>query len=448
MDKPAKLAPYAVSRTLFRVIQANIRSSTMSRSPSGPYPANNRPIHVEIMPHQISDQMPAQLSQMLYAARWLGMFLVLGVHATAIFINFNGLTPQTTSLFISSWGIFVSYAFGRQAVIGFFVMSGFLVGGYVLARLNTPNPFLRDYFIHRVVRIYMVVIPAIVLTFLFDAIGRMIFPPDYGGYPIFEAHYEPRFILTNLLNLQGVIAPHYGSNGPLWSVGYEFWYYITFPLLLAPLISSVEKRRARSYAALAAFFCVIISLRQIWFPFGFALWALGALITLSDRPFISSARRAFGLFLLTGFILGLAINKDVVLAHPWTQYVADTGTAIAFANLILTMRFAGPIDWRLLDWPGHKTLADFSFTLYAIHNPTLMLLRSTTTAVLGTDWIAGAASPIQWEALATAMTVTIGLAFSLSQVSEGKVGAARRWVKSTLLRFWPDPAASASVSRN
>ena len=94
------------------------------------------------------------------------------------------------------------------------------------------------------------------------------------------------------------------------------------------------------------------------------------------------------------------------------------------------MRFAEPIDWRILDWPGHKILADFSFTLYAIHNPTLMLLRSTTTAVLGTDWIAAAASPVQWVALATAMTVTIGLAYALSRVTEAKVGAARRWVKS------------------
>lgn len=400
------------------------------------------------MPHHISDQMPAQLSQMLYAARWLGMLLVLGVHATALFINFDNLTSQITPLFVSSWRIFVSYAFGRQAVIGFFVMSGFLVGGYVLVRLKTHKPFLRDYLIHRIVRIYMVVIPAIFLTFLFDSIGRKFFPANYGGYPIFDAHYEPRYILTNLLNLQGVVAPHYGSNGPLWSVGYEFWYYISFPLLLAPLISSIEKRRARTLAALAAFFCVIITLRQIWFPFGFALWALGAVITMSGRPFITSARRAFGLFLLTGLILGLAINKDVVLAHPWTQYVADTGTAIAFANLILTMRFAEPIDWRILDWPGHKILADFSFTLYAIHNPTLMLLRSTTTAVLGTDWIAAAASPVQWVALATAMTVTIGLAYALSRVTEAKVGAARRWVKSALLPLWPDPDARASVSRS
>ena len=60
------------------------------------------------------------LSQMLYAARWLGMLLVLGVHASAAFINFNALTPETTPLFIAAWRFTVNYAYGRQAVIGFF----------------------------------------------------------------------------------------------------------------------------------------------------------------------------------------------------------------------------------------------------------------------------------------------------------------------------------------
>jgi len=392
--------------------------------------------------------MPDQLSQLLYAARWLGMLLVLGVHATASFINFNELTPQTEPLLVSAWRIIVSYAYGRQAVIGFFVMSGFLVGGHVLAQLDSNKPFLREYFIHRVVRIYMVLIPAVFLTFLFDTIGRTIFPVNYGAYPVFDGHYDPRYLLTNLLNLQGIVATYYGSNGPLWSVGYEFWYYIVFPLLLAPLIASLDKSRARVYAAVAVLFCITISLRQIWFPFGFLLWSLGALISLSGKPLISSTRLAFTQFLLIGLFLGAVINKEAILAAPWTQYISDTATALAFANLILTMRFSDRIDWGILDWRGHKTLADFSFTLYAIHNPTLMLLRATATLVLGPGWNAEAASPVQWAAMAAAMTLTIGLAYTLSRVTEGKVGAARRLVKSSLLRFWPDPSASVSASRS
>ncbi len=385
--------------------------------------------------------MPDKLSQLLYAARWLGMLLVLGVHATGAFMNFNDLTTQNIPLFAGVWRLFISYPFGRQAVIGFFVMSGFLVGGQVLARLGGEKPFLRDYFIHRFVRIYMVVIPATAITFVFDTLGRTIFPASYGSYPIFEGHYDPRYILTNLLNFQGVIAKHYGTNGPLWSVGYEFWYYIIFPLLLAPMIVSIDQTRGRICALLAMLFCIAITLKQIWFPFGLLLWSLGAIISLLQKPIVSSPRRALIQFLSTGLLLGVILNTDVIKAHPWVQYLSDTMTALAFANLILAIRFKKNLNWKLLDWHGHKSLADFSFTLYAIHNPTLMLLRAMTTAALGPDWSAGTASHEQWAALALAMALTIILAYALSRFTEGKVGAARRYVKSALVRLWPDPAS-------
>ena len=382
---------------------------------------------------------------MLYAARWLGMLLVLGVHASAAFLNFNALTPETTPLFIAAWRFAVNYAYGRQAVIGFFVMSGFLVGGPVLARLKSEKPFLRTYIVHRIVRIYMVVIPAIALTFAFDTIGRALFPPNYGAYAAFEGHYDPRYILTNLLNLQGVIATYYGSNGPLWSVGYEFWYYMVFPLFLAPLIASLDQKRGIILAALATLFCLAISLRQIWFPFGLTLWALGAWVSVPKQPWMTSTRNAFGLFLFGTVLLGVLFNNDVYHAHPWVQYISDTGSALLFANLILTMRFSDGPHWRLLDWHGHKSLADFTFTLYAIHNPTLMLLRATTTAVLGAGWIEGAAAPIQWAAFGVAVSLTILLAYTLSRFTEGKVDAVRRWSMAMLDKIWPATDAPNSL---
>jgi peptidoglycan/LPS O-acetylase OafA/YrhL len=377
--------------------------------------------------------LPQKLSQMLFFARWAGMLLVLGVHATATFMNFNRFSAGDEPLFVSAWRFCVNYVFGREAVIGFFVMSGFLVGGAVLGRINSEKPFLFDYLVHRIVRIYMVVIPAILLTGVFDTVGRTLFPPDYGAYPVFEGHYEPRFILTNLLNLQGVIATHFGTNGPLWSIGYEFWYYVAFPMLLLPWTKSAPPRAARFGFALAFIFCLAISLRQIWFPFGFLIWSLGAAITLAKRPIIRSASHAALLLIVVNLFAGVVFNNAVIHAHPWSQYISDALTALAFANLILTMRFPGDEKWRFLDWRGHQTLADFSFTLYAIHNPTLMLLRASATAVFGKDWSAGAATPIQWFLLALAMFLTILLAWLLSFFTEKKVPVARRLAHDRLL---------------
>jgi peptidoglycan/LPS O-acetylase OafA/YrhL len=378
--------------------------------------------------------LPPQLSRMLFMARWLGMFLVLGVHATATFMNFNSFTASDQPLFVAAWRFLVNYVFGREAVIGFFVMSGFLVGGAVLGRMNSEKPFLLDYLVHRIVRIYMVVIPAILLTALFDTLGRTLFPLDYGAYPVFDGHYNPIYLLTNVLNLQGVVATHYGTNGPLWSIGYEFWYYVAFPLLLSPWMKSVPPRVAHIGFSIALIFCLAISLRQIWFPFGFIIWALGAAITLARRPIMRSANRAVLFLLVVNLFAGVVFNNGFIRAHPWSQYVSDSITALAFANLILTMRFPTGETWRFLDWSGHQTLADFSFTLYAIHNPTLMLLRATATAVLGKDWSAGAATPVQWLTLAVAMSLTILLAWLLSFFTEKKVPAARRLAHDWMVR--------------
>lgn len=391
--------------------------------------------------------MPVHLSQMLYAARWLGMLLVLGVHATGAFINFNDPIRQNVPYYASAWRFFISYPFGRQAVIGFFVMSGFLIGGQVLARIDSDKPFLRDYFIHRVVRIYMVLLPATALTVIFDFIGRKLFPASHIAYQMFEGHYDLRYLFSNLLNVQGILAKHYGTNGPLWSVGYEFWYYILFPLLLAPMIATLGRSQALICAILGLFLIFAVTLRQLWFPFGLFLWLLGALVFLLNRPLVSSPRKAFYQFFTIGFLVGCVFSIDVIKAHPWVQYLADTFTALAFANLLLTIRFTKNLHWKFLDWHGHKTLADFSFTLYAIHNPTLMLLRAVTTAILGPDWSAEILSQTQWAALALSMSMTIALAYALSRFTEGQVGAARQYVKSVILRLWPDPAPGISIAR-
>jgi peptidoglycan/LPS O-acetylase OafA/YrhL len=409
------------------MLQTELKAKGRSREPTPPDRAA-----AALVPK--AGFIPPQLSQMLFMARWLGMFLVLGVHATATFMNFNSFTASDQPLFVATWRFLVNYVFGREAVIGFFVMSGFLVGGAVLGRMNSEKPFLLDYLVHRIVRIYMVVIPAILLTALFDTLGRTIFRLDYGAYPVFDGHYRPIYILTNFLNLQGVVATHYGTNGPLWSIGYEFWYYVAFPLLLSPWMKSVTPRTARIGFLIALIFCLAISLRQIWFPFGFIIWGLGAAITRAKRPIMRSANRAALLLLVVNLIAGVVFNNGFIHAHPWAQYVSDSVTALAFANLILTMRFPTGEKWRFLNWSGHQTLADFSFTLYAIHNPTLMLLRTTATAILGKDWSAGVATPVQWLTLASAMFLTILLAWLLSFFTEKKVPAARRLANNWIIR--------------
>jgi peptidoglycan/LPS O-acetylase OafA/YrhL len=260
---------------------------------------------------------------------------------------------------------------------------------------------------------------------LFDTLGRSI-SADPDAYAAFDGHYDPLLILGDLANLQGVIVRHYGTNGPLWSVGYEFWFYISFPLLLLPFGRAYSPRTRKIVAALALALCVAVSSRQIWFLFGFAVWGLGAALALAPRPLLRSPWTSLAIVLAANVAMRVIFPETTLREIPATQYLSDAVVALAFANLILSMRFAASFEWRFLDWGLHKRLADFSFTLYAIHNPTIMLLRAFAVTTLGARTFDGAATDVQWLLLVGAMSLTILLAYALSRVTESKLGPARR----------------------
>ncbi len=112
---------------------------------------------------------------------------------------------------------------GHEAVAIFFVMSGFVIA-YVLS--NKEKNIL-SYAAARLGRLYSVVLPAIFLTLVLDSIGRAINPEVYSG--ISYDHTLLRLVI-NLLFLQQnwnlTVMPL--SNGPFWSLGYEFWYYCIY----------------------------------------------------------------------------------------------------------------------------------------------------------------------------------------------------------------------------
>lgn len=69
--------------------------------------------------------------------------------------------------------------FGHQAVIVFFALSGFLVGGQALDGVLRGAFGWRRYLARRLTRLWVVIIPALALTLLFDLSGAA----STGGAP-------------------------------------------------------------------------------------------------------------------------------------------------------------------------------------------------------------------------------------------------------------------------
>lgn len=391
--------------------------------------------------------MPLLLSQLLYCARWFGTLLVLAVHATIQFINFGPANNVDPSLPVRTWRFLAGFEFGRHAVIGFFVMSGFLVGGAVVTHLRQDRPFLLEYSIHRVARIYLVLLPALVVTIVCDSLGRQIFAGS-GVYefPFLQEHYDPILIVTDILNLQGIIARYYGTNGPLWSIAYEFWYYILFPALLLPFARVYTPRRRSTVAALTLLLVIVVSIKQGWFALGFLLWGMGAAAILPTQPLIRSARMSLVINIVVVIAMRLFVAGERLEHTPSLLHFSDVVSAAAFANLILTLRFCGGEMWPLLRSNLHRRLADFSFSVYAIHMPLLVFMRAGISRVLGDQWLEEPAALAQWTALAIVMSITLTIGYFFSLATEAHTSAARRMLRRFVRGLEIQPIAPAKRS--
>lgn len=94
--------------------------------------------------------------------------------------------------------------------------------------LDEKERDLTTYLNHRIIRLWSVVLPALLLTFVADSLGRHfgneIYPASYPTDHPFGRLIMAALFLGQLwfLDIQPL------SNGPFWSLGYEWWYYVIF----------------------------------------------------------------------------------------------------------------------------------------------------------------------------------------------------------------------------
>jgi peptidoglycan/LPS O-acetylase OafA/YrhL len=388
------------------------------------------------------------LSQLIEASRWLGALVVLWLHANNIFVNQADIMSAPHAPPVYAWWFFSAFELGHQAVLGFFVMSGWLVGGAVLAAIRGGQDFLRDYFIHRFSRIYLVLIPALFLTLALDLLGGRLFSAS-GVYdwPMFVDHWSPTLFFATFVNLQSIGFAVFGTNGPLWSLACEFWYYVTFPLLLLPWARRYAAPLRFGGFALGVALFVALSTPPSFFKFGYLVWAMGAFATLATRPLVRSRWLALGLYALVVILIRLLVRGPNLAAHPWLAPVSDFVGSALFVVVLLSFRHGAHEGFGLLRLKLHKTLADFSFSLYSIHLPILILVRAGVGAILGRDFATRLATPANYGVCFAAMAAAVVAAYGFSRVTETKTGAARRALRRLLEKAAPAAATEPAPQR-
>jgi peptidoglycan/LPS O-acetylase OafA/YrhL len=117
--------------------------------------------------------------------------------------------------------------FGLAGVPIFFVISGYVIHRAHAERLvRDPSAQidLGRYYWRRFVRIYPVLLAALIFTAMLDALVRVRGADGHGTD-------APWVFLINLLSLQGIAGPVFGSNSPLWTLSIEVHFYLLYPVL-------------------------------------------------------------------------------------------------------------------------------------------------------------------------------------------------------------------------
>ena len=306
------------------------------------------------------------VSNFLHLSRWLAAFVVVLSHVRAV--SFPSFEKLGASGLI--WKIFYFVtSLGHEAVMIFFVLSGYLIGGEILRGLHGGNFRWAKYLTKRIVRLYIVLIPALLLTSLWDHVGYWHFN-DLGSYDRFweDGKESLKTFFLNVLMLQHSYGPLFGSNDPLWSLAYEFWYYLMFPL--AVQVFFLKNRLLKvlslgSFAAIAIFLNPQISLY-------FTVWLLGVVIWHIKSERLSDVR-----------YIGWGLTAVFVLAVTFSRYKEGFGSdlllGLVFSVIILYFMTEPKLHKKIVEiinWRYHKFLADFSYSLYLLHFPLMLLLAN------------------------------------------------------------------------
>lgn len=315
--------------------------------------------------------------------------------------------------------------FAHQAVLVFFLISGWLVGGSLLNKRNQPDA-IKLYAIDRLTRLWTVLLPTFLLVLAFGILTGKIDPRhvDFAR----ENAYSVTALAGNLLALQTISVPQFGGNYPLWSLANEAWYYLLFPVLLAATGSRHRALAALTLAAAALLLPIQITLY-------FSIWLLGAAcsrLRLTCGAFTRLALLSVTVFLsvyfrLTGRNDGLELDsftQDLMLSLPFMLLLCSTVVKPrANIRLAAVRRFA-------------EFFSNFSFTLYVVHVPLLGLLAWLGATLIGHSRM-DASHPLQLLIFAALLAVVVLFSYGFYRLFEARTHQVRRWLKHVLLAPQP-----------
>ncbi len=256
---------------------------------------------------------------------------------------------------------------GHVAVVVFFALSGYVIA--YTTTVNNRGPI--NYAQARLSRLYSVVLPAVIITFLIE----LIISSDAELAAHFtRGHSWPRYVVSALfINEVWFFSASPLLNGPLWSLCFEFWYYFIFGLYL------FKSKKVGGWL-LPLLACVIAGPKiLVMMP----IWIMGNIAYRAKCP-IKNRRISWMLiavfimliYILVIFLPGLPSHLGKAPLFFASQFITDNIIGIVVATilwLLPTYQVQQNKKSKLVEVV--RKLADLTFPLYVLHDPFLVLFR-------------------------------------------------------------------------
>jgi peptidoglycan/LPS O-acetylase OafA/YrhL len=288
----------------------------------------------------------------------------------ALYVVLFHALPQKILLFGINVGVL--FRFGPESVIVFFVLSGFVIK-YTYEKSRDKS--FGYYFTRRFVRLYVPLLFIFLLGYLLKCYGEgtMVNP-------------ELKTLVGNLFMLQDVITQKpnvvsgtYMGNGVLWSLSYEWWFYMLFFLL-------ANKIKDESINNWVSVLTVVAALTYLVYPFiinrlimYFAIWWIGVRfatdylngVKITMRRIMPQAYLLFTIIAILSLNLYIHFSATKTYSYPLVAYPFIELRHFVFATMVMF----GAVIWQNLKWFGFdlslgifKYLAPCSYVIYISHD--------------------------------------------------------------------------------
>jgi peptidoglycan/LPS O-acetylase OafA/YrhL len=327
------------------------------------------------------------LSNFIAFLRWFSAFLVVLGHCAHILIVDKHLISNPGLATRLLYGI---TSLGHSAVMVFFVVSGYLVGGITLDKWLARGPNIPDYAISRFSRIYVVLVPALIIGYALDYAGMTWFNGaelytnsikyDVGSLSSsVELRLGLKAFIGNVLMLETVAVESLGSNGPLWSLAYEWWYYCLFCLVVGGVLS-------KGWLRVLMLLCLpvfIWALPTNLFVLG-VIWLMGIATYFAVKKAKFPPTPVVGLVVLIVALIAAVLSQNPDnLHHPesmWASFARDCIVALALCFALLCFARA---DGRWFQGSFHQWAAGFSYSICLFHFPMMLFLVAAANNLFG-----------------------------------------------------------------